>query len=53
VKAKFLLADWPGLRSMMPNETPAFPAKMCCPDGHFSSGENNAAGENGEETRWQ
>ncbi|WIG54204.1 MAG: hypothetical protein OJF48_005129 [Afipia sp.] len=38
---------------MILNETSAFPAKMCCPGRHFSSGEHNAAGENGEEKRWQ
>jgi hypothetical protein len=50
VKAKFLLADLAGLRSIMLNQTPTFRTKMCCPDSHYGSSENNAAGE---ETRWQ
>ncbi|MBR2120720.1 MAG: hypothetical protein IJ935_19165 [Afipia sp.] len=53
VKANFLLADQLALRTMVSNKTPAFPAKMCCPGRHFSSGEHNAADENGEEKRWQ
>jgi hypothetical protein len=51
VKANFLLADRLGLRTMMLQKTPAFPANICCLDNYIGSGEHNAAIENGEEKR--
>jgi hypothetical protein len=53
VKANFLLADQLGLRTMMLQELPVFPAKTDCPVGPVSNGEHNAVIENGEEKRRQ